>query len=208
MTILDSDAVQNSADILSVTFYVKPVQDNFRTEKEGRPIFKDETFIRVLIPGRNDLTIDDIAREDHIQRFPVQWARFKNSQTEESQTDGTPVTQWAALTPAQALELRAKKFYTVEQVANCSDGQIQALGMDANRLRQKARTFLANAKNSALAQQQADEIEKLRKAQEEKDQKHAAEMAELRKMIEETRKPRGRPRKNKVENGPDPASVG
>lgn len=151
---------RNPDDVLHVTFYVRSVQDNFRTEKEGRPIFHDEHFVKIVIPGRNDLDLDMPTTVEHQKRFPRQWMIFQNQQAGSTeQTAGTPVTEWPILTRAQAEELRGQKFYTVEQVANCSDGQIQALGMNATILRQKARVFLENAKDSALATQQALELE-------------------------------------------------
>lgn len=150
---------RNPDDVLSATFYVQAVQDNFQTEKQARPIFKDEIFVRIMIPGRSDLTVEEIAREDHKQRFPRQWAIFQNKNSQE-QINGTPVEQWPVLTRAQAEELKALRFYTVEQIADCSDAQITALGMNGNMLRQKARAFLASAQNSAAAQFQAVELAK------------------------------------------------
>lgn len=154
---------RNPDSVLHVTFYVRAERDNFKSEKEGKPVFQDEQFVRIMIPGRNDTIIDEPVRHDHIQRFPHQWAVFRNSQAESTQQIGTPVTEWSALTRSRAEELKGQKFYTVEQVAECSDGQIQALGMDANILRQKARAFLKQAQDNALAQSQAAEIERKQK---------------------------------------------
>lgn len=149
---------RNPDSILKVTFYVRSLQNNFLTAKEGRPIFQDEKYVQIMIPGRNDLTVDQPVTDEHIQRFPYQWAQFKNQTAEVDQQFGTPVTEWPVLTRSQAEELKGKKFYTVEQIADCSDGQSQALGMNANILRQKARAFLESAKGSAHAQKQAEEL--------------------------------------------------
>ena len=56
------------------------------------------------------------------------------------------------------------KFYTVEQIANASDAQLNTIGMAAGMspfaLRDKAKAFLSSAKDTALVQQQADELSK------------------------------------------------
>lgn len=198
---------RNPNTFLNATFYVKTLQNNFESEKQGKPVFYDETWIRILIPGRNDLAIDCPARQDHFNDYPMQYARFKNSQSEEAQTSGTPLSEWPAITRSQAEELRASKFYTVEQIANCSDGQSQALGMNANMLRTKAKAYLENAQNSALAQHQAAELE--RKKKEIDDLKSGMnELAEqVRQLLAAKSQPkRGRPRK--VKDGPDAAATG
>lgn len=160
---------RNPDAALVVQFYVKAVENRFESERHGRPIFQDENFVKTMIPGRMDLTLDEPVEQRHINRFPQQWAIFQNKQADAEQTSGTPVTEWPQLSKSQAEELKGKRFYTVEQIANCSDGQIQALGMNANMLRKQARAYLENASNSALAQQQAAEIE--RKKQEMEDLK-------------------------------------
>ena len=149
---------RNPDAVLHVTFYTATLQDNFKTEKEGHPIFYDQPWVTIVIPGRNDLTVGRPVYEDDKDRFPMQWQRYLNKTATAEGVAGTPVTEWAALTRAQAEELKGQKFYTVEQIANCSDGQIQALGMNANSLRVKARAFLANAKDTALSQSQAAEL--------------------------------------------------
>jgi hypothetical protein len=62
----------------------------------------------------------------------------------------------------QATELKHFKFYTVEQVAAASDQQLMAIGMTAGMsplaLRDKAKAFLENAKDSSFAQKQAEEL--------------------------------------------------
>lgn len=148
----------NPDRVLHVQFYTQPVQDNFQSKLQGAAIFRDETFVRIMIPGRSDLTIDEPVEERHKARFPRQWAHFKNMTADTELIVGTPVTEWPAVTRAQAEELRAKKFYSVQQIAECSDAQIQALGMNGSQLRAKARAFVESAKGTAIAQAQAEEI--------------------------------------------------
>lgn len=151
----------NPDDVLHVTFYMKTQQNNFETEQQGRPIFFEVPFVRIQMPGNQLSIIDTIARDDHKRRFPRQWRMFEDSQfRSDEQVVGTPVTEWTAITRAQAEELRAMKFHTVEQIANCSDLQIQRLGMNGQVLRQRAIAYLKSSTDHALAQQQAAEIAK------------------------------------------------
>ncbi len=154
----DFAGARNPDDVLHVQFFVKATPNNFMSKKEGRPIFQDENFIKIMVPGRSDLTVERPIEPGDENRFPRQWMMFRNATAESEQLVGTPVAEWPILTRSQAEELRAKKFYTVEQVASCSDDQITALGMNANNLRIKARAFLSVAKDSAVAQAQAEQL--------------------------------------------------
>lgn len=186
----------NPDDVLSVTFYMRSERNNFESEKQGRPIFYEVPYVIIQAPGNQLSIIDTEARDDHKVRFPRQWAVFQNSQLPpEAQQTGTPLEHWPALSRAQAEEYKGRKFFTVEQIANASDLQIQSLGMNAQSLRQKARAFLAVAKDTALAQAQAAEIQKLRDEAQARDTAHAAEIADLRKLIADERPKRKYTRK-------------
>ena len=154
----------NPDSILHVTFYMNSIQNNFESEKHARPIFNEIPFVRILTPGNQLSVIDTYVREEHKRRFPIQWAAFQNSHNEEDQVVGTPLSEWTAIGRNQADELKALKFFTVEQIAGASDLQIQRLGMNGAFLKQKARAFLDAAKDSAVEQKLAADL--LRKDQE------------------------------------------
>ena len=138
MALIASDAnnpefqgAHNPDSRLAVKFYSKTVPNKFESEKQGRPIFFDLDYVQIFVPGDNTSVIDQPVREDHKQRFPLQWARYNNNRSENTHEIGTPLTQWPRITPAQAEELRALKFYTVEGIANASDASLQSIGMIA-----------------------------------------------------------------------------
>ena len=177
---------------LAVRFYSKEVQNDFLTNKEGRPISFMADFVRIEIPGNQTSIIDTFVNNTHKQRFPTQWAIYLNEKADGNNNpdnvQGTLLRDWPILNASQATELKHFKFYTVEQIANASDQQIMAIGMTAGMsplaLRDKAKAFLENAKDSSFAQKQAEEI-KLRE-QEIADLKD--QMARLAKMVEEKAK--------------------
>ena len=153
--------VNNPDSRLNVKFYQKAIQNNFKTALEGRPIMEMADFILIEIPGNSNLTIDTFVAETDKQRFPVQWARYQNEKTD-GDIEGTLLHDWPVLNSAVAAELKHFKFYTVEQVASASDAQLNTLGMAAGMsplaLRDKAKAFLASAKDTAYSQQQAEKL--------------------------------------------------
>lgn len=173
---------------LFVKFYSKPVQNEFRTLQEGRPIFEDVTFIQIQIPGDNTFNVDVPAREDHKHRFPMHWQRFQNAHGDNNQIIGTPLAQWPLLTPAIVEELKYQKYVTVEQIATASDQQINNLGMSGGMspyaLRDRAKKFLEVARGEAELNHYEEQLRKIREEQEQKDAQHAQEMAEMKAQIQ------------------------
>lgn len=177
---------------LSVRFYNKAVQNNFKTGRESRPIFEDVVYVHIETPGNDKNIIDTPARDHHKERFPRQWAHYMNTHGTEMTEIGTPLEAWPLITAAQAEELKALKFRTVEHIANASDLNISAIGMiggmAATSFRARAQAFLEAAKDTALAQIQAEELARMKEEQRVKDDAHAAELTALRMRQEEMQK--------------------
>jgi len=158
---INSD-VQNPDGSLYVSFYKKAVEIADETAAQGRPIFRECDFVRIMVPGNSLSEIDTIAREDHKNRFPVQWARYINTQGEATQEQGTPIKEWPLVSVSQAEELRGLKFYTVESIANASDLTVQKIGMAAGmspyEFRNKAKAFLNLANETAEVAKKDEQI--------------------------------------------------
>jgi hypothetical protein len=184
---IDSD-LNNPDARLYVEFYNRPLQNEFKSNAEGRPIFEDVTFIKIVVPGDNTFDIDTVALDHHKQRFPLHWQRFLNAHGEDPKQIGTPLSQWPLLTPAIAEELKYQKYTTVESIATASDAQINRLGMSGGMspytLRERARRYLEMASGEADLTGREEEIKKLREDQEAKDAKHAAEMQAMQEQIQ------------------------
>lgn len=171
---------------LAVTFYKRSMKQEDESIAAGRPIFKEFDFIRIMVPGDNLSEIDTYANESHKARFPRQWAHYQNKVGDHQDFVGTPIEQWPLITRSQAEELRGLKFPTVESVANCSDQQMQRIGMVAgmspHSFREKAKAFLNLASDSADVAQREAELQALR---EENDKIKAETDAKLAKMQEQ-----------------------
>ena len=162
---IESD-VSGADSRLAVQFYKKSLKQDLASDEAGRPIFKEFDFVRIMIPGDNLTEIDTYAQESHKQRFPRQWAHYQNQVSNHQDIIGTPLEQWPQITRSQAEELRGLKFHTVEAIADCSDQQLQRIGMVAgcspHNFRLKAKAFLNLATDSAEVAHREAELQALR----------------------------------------------
>ena len=187
--------VNNPDSRLNVKFYQRAINNEFKSNLEGRPIMEMADFVVIEVPGDNLTVIDTFAVDEHKKRFPVQWARYQNEKTD-GDIEGTLLHDWPILNAAVAAELKHFRFYTVEQIAAASDAQLNTLGMAAGMsplsLRDKAKAFLSSAKGSALVQQQADELRK-------RDEELSAMKAQLAELTNIMNQPKATPKKAKAE---------
>lgn len=131
-----------------VEFFTKAVPHPGESEKAGRPIFVNQDFVKVLIPGERDQIVRRVKDEDK-RRWAPQWQRYQSNQ--EQTPEGTPLDVLFPGNPAQVDNLRALKFYTVEQLADASDSALQSIGFGGRDMQAKARRFLEVANKSAQA---------------------------------------------------------
>lgn len=152
----DFVGANNPDNRLHVVFHKKAVQNNFMSEKEGRPIYDDADMVTIHVPGDQLTAVTAFVREDHKRRFPQQWAMFKNQMDGDQRLVGkTPLEHWPRLTGAQVAELKHMRFLSVEDIAHASDTQLQAMGMCGGMspfaFRDIALRFLKLAADEAVA---------------------------------------------------------
>lgn len=153
---------RNPDSLLHVRFYERALQNNFRTEQEGRPIFDTIVFLEIHTPGNQLNVIDRPKRAEDEHRFRAQWQFFKDTHSDDPAKQGTPLSQWPLIDVAKAEMLKAQKFFSVEQIAFASDEQIKHLGMmagmDPYAFRDRAKAYLAVARDSTIVTKQADAL--------------------------------------------------
>ena len=178
---IESDS-RDADSRLAVKFYKRAMKLENESNEAGRPIFKDYDFVRIMVAGDTLTEIDTYARDSHKQRFPKQWLQYQATQDSSSEMIGTPVEEWTLISQSQAQELRGIKFMTVESIANASDLQLQRIGMIAgmspHAFRDKARTFLNLAEETAEATKRTEEINQLKQELAKKDEETAKIKAE------------------------------
>lgn len=154
-------------DQLHVRFYKHAELDSFQSKAEGRKIFVEKEYIRIVAPANRLSEIDREASDGDKLRFARQYTAFK--QNLEQLTIGTPVSELHGVGPAQVLELKALKVDTIEQLATMPDHTVQLLGLGGLTLKTKAQAYLNRTKsNEVLASQNTAMV---------------AEIAELKKLI-------------------------
>ena len=171
---------------MAVFFHAVQVRNNFKSDAEKRPIFEERIFIKKLVPGDSTLVVDRPMREQDMEDYPIEWARYE--QKKEQKVAGTPIDAWMAISETQKAEFKALNIFTIDQFANLPDVAGDKI-MGFNDLRSKARAFIMAAQDSQMMDKIRAEMDKKLEAQE-------AELVELRAMIN---KKAGRPKKETVE---------
>ena len=147
-------------------FFIKPVKNEYLSEREGREVWEDKAYVRMIVPGDKNSIPEERVKDSHRDRWPNQWAAFEKSR--EAPVEGTPLDEWAGVTRSQVMEMGSFHVRTVEQLAGLSDAQLaKVVPMGGHALRQKAQRFLDQAKDErplAEALQRIRELEEQLKA--------------------------------------------
>jgi hypothetical protein len=142
---------------LLVQFYVRPIHNAFKSAEQGRPIYEEEEYIKVIIPGDSKTTVDCPVDDTFRTRFAKQYERFKKGIAEA--VTGTPLEMWPQMSVGMVAEMKAINVSTVEQLAGLSDAVSQKI-MGFHDLRRKAQAFLDAAAGEAVNNKLQSELEK------------------------------------------------
>lgn len=178
-----------------ILFREVQVQNKFKSKQEGRPIFEPKTFIKILVAGDSSTVIDRPLREEDKDNYPVQWARWE--QSKENKIPGTPIDLWPALSETQKAEFNAMKIYTIDQFANLGDSAAAKI-MGFNDLRKAAQRFIAATRDAAQYEKLQEESDKKLAVQAEQIAAQAAELAEMRSLMERVLEDREAPKSKKT----------
>lgn len=199
---------QNPDSFLHVEFYMHEPVDKWASEAEslkaGRRVTVKKPggprpFIRIGNPGDRNSIPEIEVREDHKRRFPEKWLYFQMNEgliEPGGGVIGWKLQDWPELKDQTDLirDLNYKRFFTVEQLANASDAQIQGIGIGGLGFREKAKAALRDRVskdvNDKIAEKDAQlaALQKQMLAMQE-------QMAALSKPADEPKPRRGRPPK-------------
>lgn len=132
----------------------------YASEHAGHPVYEDRDYVEIYTPGNPDPFVTE-ATDRYQKQYAEQYAAYKAGL--EPSVSGIPLEEWPRMSPAKVANYKAMKVSTVEQVAEMSDTSCNKIGMDAMSDKIAAKAYLANAKDSALAQKYAVENERLQK---------------------------------------------
>jgi hypothetical protein len=179
--------VDNSPANLFVEFYEDALEIPFKSEQEGRPVYEQRVFVRIMVPGDATSIIETPATPQHKEEYRRQYERFEKGMKDV--VDGTPLSMWPVVNKSQVKECEFFEIRSVEQLAELSDSTCKRMGMGYMELRSKAKAWLLAAKDSALVTRQAAENDRLQ-----------GEIEALKEQIAQMAQPkRGRPAKETEE---------
>jgi hypothetical protein len=180
-------------------------------EQQRRVVRKlpKQVFVRIMRPGDQLSILEVPLREEHKYRWPKQWSYFELSEglrDDGANIPGFKLDEWDELKeqPELLRDLKYMRFYTVEQIAGASDGQIQKMGIGGPGLREKAKAALRSKLSAQINEQIAAkdaEVAAVKKQNEEL----AAQMREMQESLkvltaakaeEPAKRGPGRPRAN------------
>ena len=149
---------------LLVMFYNKSV--HVATE-EGRPIHRDQIFVKIQHPGEMLNIIDRPVKEEDKHRFRQQWSNFVHDRTQVP--EGTPIDLLFPNHPAVADNLRGFGVFTVEQCEALSAVAIDTIGRGAQEYQSRAKKYLEMSNKGAsfhILQKENDELRQRLRIQE------------------------------------------
>lgn len=134
---------QTNKDVFA-RFFDKYVKTG-KTQENGLPEFVKRTYVEIRVKDSYDVTERPAEMED-FRRFPNEYNFYKVK--EEKTKQGTPLNQFAFLTPAQIEGCNIRGVFTVEDLAQLTPEQAQSLSLvDEVSL---AKNFLEASKNNAV----------------------------------------------------------
>ncbi len=137
----DFSAAHTSAGVYG-KFYYRPVQNDKRSEEEGRPIFDEVEFVEIVAAGNGNNIVRRPARPQDKARFREAYMRFREGDTD--QMVGTPLSEVPWISRSMMEELSYIKVRTLEQLAELSD-QNCGRGAGLYELKRKAKAAIDKA---------------------------------------------------------------
>lgn len=137
-------------------FYIKTVEDEKESKKEGRAVFKELEYVRVRTTDKT-MELDCPVEESHKRRWAEHYKAFKEGS--EAPIDGTPIQQWPMISEMRRMELNSLGVRSVEDLAHFPDGDIPERS-NIHELKRLARDWLEEAKGLGVISSLRDRAEK------------------------------------------------
>lgn len=141
-------------------FFTVTEPDPAASEREGMAKYRVEERVHLIVAGDPFNVSARPVDEDIKNRFPEHYARWLSSK-QAKHIEGTPLKQWPLLTLVQIAEFEAANVFSVEMLAELADANVNRVP-EGRIWREKAKAWLAQAKDGATATRLAAENERLR----------------------------------------------
>lgn len=177
-------------------FEVRTVENVAESRALGKYVAKDVDYVIITPPyseGKESIhqKVKDwmLWLDNEVSRgaIPSEWRdRYKTmyqkwKEGQEMPLDGTPIKGWGVIAPAQQAMLIQRGIHTVEELAQVNDTGLQAIGMGAQDLKNKAMAWLAQLQDKGQLTQEMAALKRDNAYQ-------AEEIATLTKQVEELKR--------------------
>lgn len=154
-----------------VSFELRPEEDRNASIEAGQPVFKDVEYAVITMPG-GSLVVDKqitpaLLTEwkhgtDRKPASPFAVAAYQAwKEGREAPVNGTALSNWPGVTPAQLKMCLNAEVRTVEDLAQADEDILRRLGMGSRVLKDKARAYLDSAVKNKGSEEIASLKEKL-----------------------------------------------
>ncbi len=138
---------ENSTNL--IRFHKKWVQDNFKSEQQGRPVGEEFDYIEIRAVGQQQqVVIRKVRTQDELD-YSREWDLYQRGI--EQVAEGTPLREWPVMTHDDILRLNSYAVHTIEALAGLSDAGMQQIGPGTRDLQKRAKAFLEEDAPKAAA---------------------------------------------------------
>jgi uncharacterized coiled-coil protein SlyX len=131
---------------LFVQFFRKPQLQSGLSQQEGRAIYKEVDYIRIMVPGDKLSIVERPVDSIDERRFADRYAKWKAGAG--SAVEGTPLSSLPKMTPSKVEEYKFFNILTVEQLAEAADSVGQKF-FSFQEDKRAAKAFIELAKGNA-----------------------------------------------------------
>lgn len=170
---MDIDPQFKTPEGSQLRIYRDASQNNYLSQKQGRPVFDECIFVEVIAPGSSgSFPVFEVERTfaegmnyegaligSKYAEYRQYIESFKNDETIDASLAGTPLKEWPEISRTMLATLRAQQIYTVDALASLSDNNLIAVGPDGRTWREKAQAYLAAAKDASFATELAAKLQ-------------------------------------------------
>ena len=148
-------AAENKDEGVYARFYDK-YEKTDEINGNGLPVFEPRTWVEIKIKDSYDV-VDNRATREHINRFPNAYNLYLTKK--EKLKEGTPLTMFAFLNPAQIECCDIRGIYTVEALAGLDKEKALSIGLTEEA--ELARKFIELQNNNKDIKAYEDKIKEL-----------------------------------------------
>jgi hypothetical protein len=154
--------------LVTPVFMHKNIENVPKSEQSGHEVRELREVAQIRIAGNNNYSpvvpVHAFYRRDgsktmtYAERWAEQYRRFKEGSPQEA--EGTPISMLAkyGITPEEESLCRTMKIYSVEALYALEGANLKSLGMVGNKLKDKARAFMADRASGGDALKQIEEL--------------------------------------------------